>query len=213
MTSSATVHVADHSFGIFDQYDIPIHTADWGTGLIVTMSTGAMIYTGIDRGYVRVTTDIRAAAPEEIHDGPWDDIVEASVHSPTGHLYVHALEYGPHDTPPPLPPLSPTGPGTYRLRAHARGRDLNYDKVQNDPTEDYLLTVWPAEHAPPLIIRATDWCGYSLRLSNIQRPTPATPPPVPPEVVAERQTRDRLHQAILKGMAGIPPTDPPTSQR
>jgi hypothetical protein len=60
MTSSAPVHVSEHSFGVFDQYEIPIETADWSTGLVVEMSVGAMIYTGINRGYVHVIVDARA---------------------------------------------------------------------------------------------------------------------------------------------------------
>jgi hypothetical protein len=46
MSSWVNVHVADHSFGVFDRYEIPIETADWATGLVVEMSSGAMIYTG-----------------------------------------------------------------------------------------------------------------------------------------------------------------------
>jgi hypothetical protein len=213
MSVWVNVHVADHSFGIFDRYDIPIETADWSTGLIVEMSTGAMIYTGIDRGHVRVTTDVRPAAPEQIDSGPWDDIVEATVHSRHGELRVHRLEYGPVDRPPPLPLFSPQGPGSYRLRAHVRGRDLRYDAVQNDPTEDYLLTIWPADPAPHLIIRATDRCGYGLRLANLNTPHNAPAPSPPPQQaqqkLAEQQHNARLEQAILDGLARHQRTNPP----
>lgn len=209
MSAWVNVHVADHSFGVFDQYEIPIETADWSTGLVVEMSSGAMIYTGIDRGAVRVTTDVRSTAPEQIDPGPWDDVVEASVHAPHGELRIHRLEYGPLDQPPPLPLLSQRGPGSYRLRAHVRGRDLHYDTVQTDPTEDYLLTIWPADPAPSLIIRATDRCGYGLRLANLATPK-HTPAPAPPlEQLAEEQERARLTEAILDGLARNRPANPP----
>ena len=109
MTSSAPVHVSEHSFGVFDQYEIPIETADWSTGLVVEMSVSAMIYTGINRGYVHVIVDARATAPDRIDARPWDDIVEAPVHSPHGDLRIQLLEYGRFDRPPPLPLLSPNG--------------------------------------------------------------------------------------------------------
>jgi hypothetical protein len=197
--TSATVHVSDHSFGIFDHYEIPIETGDWSNGLIVTMASGAMIYTGIDRGYVNVTVELRTAAPEEIDPGSWDDIVEASITSPHGHLCVELLEYAADDVGPELPLLSPQGPGSYRLRAHARGRDRYYDQVQNEPAEDYLLIVWPADPAPPLIIRATDTCGYGLRLGSIQQ-SQVPPPPESPERIAEQQVRAQLRQHLLDHM-------------
>lgn len=169
MTTWVNVHVSEHGFGLFDRYEIPIATADWATGLIVEMAVGAMIYTGINRGNVRVAADVRDTAPPDIDAGPWDDIVEASVRSCHGDLRVQCLEYAALDQPPPLPLLSPAGQGIYRLRAHVRGRDLYYDAVRNEPAEDYLLTIWPANPAPALIIRAIDRCGYGVRLSNLTR--------------------------------------------
>jgi hypothetical protein len=208
VTAWVSVPVADHAFGVFDRYDIPIETADWSTGLIVEMATGAMIYTGIDRGAVRVSADVRVAPPPRVDAGPWDDIVEATVHAPHGQLRVHRLEYGSHDQPPPLPLLSPHGPGSYRLRAHTRGRDRHFDAVHPDPGEEYVLTIWPADPAPALIIRATDHCGYSLRLANLATTKPATPPGPPLEQRASQHHEAVLKQAILDGLSGNrPPQD------
>jgi len=200
MRESATVHVSDHAFGAFDQYEIPIQTADWSNGLVVAMSSGAMVYTGIDRGNVRVTVELRDDEPSDIDPGPWDDIVEASVQSPHGELRVHLLEYGPVDLPPPLPLLSHHGPGPYRLRAYVRGRDLHFDAVREESEEDYLLLVWPADPRPALIIRATDHCGYGLRLASLKGPGQASHAgPVQPSL--EQQDRARLRQALLDGAA------------
>jgi hypothetical protein len=208
ISAPVNVHVADHSFGLFDQHEIPVHTADWSNGLIVTMSSGAMIYTGIDRGHVRVTTDVRSTAPDAIDTGPWDDIIEASLIAPHGQLGVECLEYRPEQGAPNLPLLSSRGPGSYRLRAHVRGRDLHYDAVQNEPTEDYLLQIWPAEPSPQLIIRATDRCGYGLRLSDTQRPRSAPTPQPPPEQLARDKNRAKLRQAILDGVSQANPANP-----
>ncbi|MEV6489563.1 hypothetical protein AB0M20_13200 [Actinoplanes sp. NPDC051633] len=57
---------------------------------------------------------------------------------------------------PNLPVLSPAGPGTYRVRIHARGRDAHYDQVVDTPDEEYHLVSWPAPPTGSLIVRATD---------------------------------------------------------
>ncbi len=201
-TTEAKIRVSDHSFGLFDQFEIPIHTADWSTGLVVEMASGAMIYTGIDRGFVHVTTEVLAAAPDLGDSGQWDDIVEATVPAPHGDLRIHQLEYGPGETPPPFPRLSAEGRGTYRLRAHARGRDRYFDKVCDDSGEEYLLAIWPAPPLPPLVIRATDHCGYGLRLANLTLPRRpgASPPQQPPA--------DPLRQALLDATERPPQTHP-----
>ncbi|MFD0476409.1 hypothetical protein ACFQ0B_55445 [Nonomuraea thailandensis] len=54
MDAPAHVRVSDHAFGLLDGGDIPIRTADHSTGLIVVMSAGALLYTGIDTGTVHV---------------------------------------------------------------------------------------------------------------------------------------------------------------
>ncbi len=197
MASSIPVNVVEHSFGLFDGYDIPIETADWSTGLIVELANGAMIYTGLNRGPVQVAVDVRAVAPDNIDSSAWDDIVEATVHGATGNLTVQLLEYGRFDEPPRLPLLSPYGPGSYRLRAHAHGRDLHYDSVQELPNEQYLLTIWPAEPSPSLIIRATDQCGYGVRLSAAQAPKgiPLTP------LSSASSGPDRQRRNLLEGAA------------
>jgi hypothetical protein len=82
MTSSwATVRVDDLSFGVLDNGEIPIETADWSNGLVAVMSHGAVISTGIHTGYVRVRVDLTTAAPHE-DDSSWEEVVEASMHAP-----------------------------------------------------------------------------------------------------------------------------------
>lgn len=168
MKHVATVRVTDHNLGISDHGGLPIETADYSTGLLVTMSVGALIYTGIDTGYVHVSVELRTEPPTRVDADEWDDVVEASINAPHGKLRMHQMEYGPGDSPPALPILSHLGPGIYRIRVHVRGRDRYYDRVENNSDEFYHVLVWPADPVPSLIIRATDQCGYGLRLTSLR---------------------------------------------
>ncbi|MEV0615372.1 hypothetical protein AB0I81_18790 [Nonomuraea sp. NPDC050404] len=208
MDASADVRVSDHAFGLLDGGDIPIETADYSNGLIVVMSAGALLYTGIDTGLVHVAITLASHPPENPDPGPgnetspetsWQDIVEASVHAPRGQLRLDSLDTGPV---PGLPPLSRHGPGWYRLRAFVRGRDTHFDAVHHDPAEVYHLHLWPAPPAPAVLIRATDQCGAGLRSTHTTTPRPPEPAP---RQQTEQQTRNRLDQAIRKA-TGRPPT-------
>jgi hypothetical protein len=52
--------------------------------------------------------------------------------------------------------LTGLGPGTYRLRVSARGRDAGAaDEFAEGPVDFYLLELWPASAAPDEIVRVT----------------------------------------------------------
>jgi hypothetical protein len=206
MTDWINVRVDDASFGLLDRGEVhgevPIESADFSNGLIVTMTAGALISTGIHTGYVRVRVTSADTPPQDLgFDNSWDDIIEASVRAPNGRLYVEGHETGPVQG---LPILSSAGPGWYRVRAYVRGRDTHYDAVQLDPVEDYLLHIWPAEPAASLIIRATDRCGAGLRSSAAKRATAAIIDHTADKQQDEQQHRARLHEAILKGTGRLP---------
>ncbi|MEU8473254.1 hypothetical protein AB0F30_36230 [Streptomyces sp. NPDC029006] len=55
------------------------------------------------------------------------------------------------------------GPGDYRLRIHARGRDTAIDLAPDDVTEWYLIQVWPAPPQVAAALRRTDSYGASVR--------------------------------------------------
>lgn len=168
--NSVTVRVLDHLFGVVDKGPIDIKNADWSNGLAVLVPTGALIYTGIDRGSVSVTVKTFSTAPTQANPGTWDEIVEVSVYAPAGQLAVHQLEYRFDEDSSRLPLLSSNGPGDYRLRVHAHGRDTHFDKVRENSGEKYLIYAWPNIPQPPLIVRATDQAGYGLRLSSLADP-------------------------------------------
>lgn len=188
MHRSTTVRVDDGSFLLSDAGGIAPETLDFATGLIATMSRGAMICAGIHTGYVRVDATTTAGPPTEPDASAWEEVCEASVPAPHGRLRVGSLYDGPVSS---LPLLSPAGPGWYRVRACARGRDTARDAVQTEPTEDYLLVCWPAPPTTPVVLRATDRTGRGLRRSEVR---PLYPPPAPTEETPsyEQLLRDNL---------------------
>ena len=55
--------------------------------------------------------------------------------------------------------LDAHGPGDYRLRIHAKGRDTDYDGSRLDPVEDYMIVAWPEQASPPTALRTTSKAG------------------------------------------------------
>lgn len=156
------VRVSDHWFGVLDAGDVPVESGDWSNGLVVKMSHGAMIYTGISHGYVRVAVEVLESSPEYLDISDWDEVIDSSVYSASGELRVDSPDTG---AATGLAVLSSNGPGHYRIRVHARGRDTNYDAVQNDPVEDYVLLAWPAAAGVDVLHKISDKCGADLRAS------------------------------------------------
>ncbi|MFJ4836343.1 hypothetical protein ACIP79_41600 [Streptomyces sp. NPDC088747] len=153
MATAHHVYVPEGSFGVLDAGEIPVETADWSNGLAVPMSHGVLVVTGIHTGTIRVAAVSVTGPPPGPADDIWEEIVEASVHAPAGRLQVESLEQGRVEG---LAPLSPAGPGWYRLRVHARGRNILRDKVSIEPVEDYLLLAWPALQADTDVVRTSD---------------------------------------------------------
>lgn len=118
-------------------------------------------------GPVRLAVEVRDQPPE-LQADPWEEVVECTVHSAWGRLHVVA-EGGDIDV---FPTLTPHGPGDYRVRCHARGRDIAFDSVVREPVETYLLQIWPAPPAPDVVHKQTDERGRNLRLSAATPPNP-----------------------------------------
>ena len=76
----------------------------------------AIILTGIHTGDVQVTAEPLDTPPPVGDTTIWEEIVETSVHCPSGQLLVESLDLGPAEE---LPNLATGGPGWYRLRVRA----------------------------------------------------------------------------------------------
>ena len=52
-------------------------------------------------------------------------------------------------------PLLPAGPGSYRLRYHARGMDQARDRRSDTPIDSFFLQVWPQPISEPSVLKIT----------------------------------------------------------
>lgn len=97
---------------------------------------------------VAVTTEALNTAPDRIESG-WELAAEADIATTTGQLMVLAWE--PTERPPAMGNLAGAGPGRYRLRCYARGRQTAAQHhVLTEPLEHHLLQPWPVTepHSP-----------------------------------------------------------------
>ncbi|MEV4604983.1 hypothetical protein AB0K15_47525 [Amycolatopsis sp. NPDC049253] len=133
-----------------------------GTDLV----NGAVVLTGIHTGLVNVTVQLLDTAPDSVDLDGWDEVAEISVESEYGELIVHGIM----DDPPGFPELAQAGPGTYRIRLHARGRDIAPHLNVQEPVENYLLSVWPAPEAPDVVYKQSDERGREYRAARKRRP-------------------------------------------
>lgn len=108
-----------------------------------------MVLVGASSGVVNVQVQVYEQPVTSPDTTGWDEVVDHSIESVSGQMQVAAMM----DDPPDLPLLTPFGPGHYRVRVHARGRDRGYDAVAFEPAEDYLLQIWLGHarerHRPP----------------------------------------------------------------
>ncbi|HST85181.1 MAG TPA: hypothetical protein VLL08_25805 [Kineosporiaceae bacterium] len=143
-------------FGVVDDEEWPDERPSAHTnGLVRSMSRGVLIATGIHTGAIAVSARPLKGVPSAPKVGGWDEVVEISFVAESGDVRVAALM---DDAPESLPNLV-TGPGSYRLRVHARGRDSNPDGVAEEPVEEYLLMVWPAPMSAEQVFKASDTVG------------------------------------------------------
>ncbi|TQJ23718.1 hypothetical protein FBZ33_4030 [Micromonospora sp. A202] len=161
------VPVTDHMFHLVDTGTVLGPPLTYDNGLSSTHPGGVVVFTGISSGFVQVTVDARDAPPATTDLVGWDDVVETSVHAPAGRMVVSGVM----NDAPELPVLTRSGPGSYRIRIHARGRDIAVDLGALEPVEDYLVVAWPAQPATETSLKHTDTFGAGLR-SAPRRPRP-----------------------------------------
>lgn len=107
------------------------------------------VLSGIATGPVTVETQALTSPPSGVADG-WEDVAEVSLTISDRPLEVVGWNQALGEDAR----LDTSGPGTYRLRVHASGRDTAPDRSVLEPVEQYLIQAWPAPHAPSVTIRA-----------------------------------------------------------
>jgi hypothetical protein len=80
----------------------------------------------------------------------YEDIVEISFGSVSGRMEITGFSFDEH-VMCPLPPL-PAGPGTYRIRYHVKGMDV---EGTEDAIDDHYLQIWPSSLEDPVVVKAT----------------------------------------------------------
>ncbi|GAA2768533.1 hypothetical protein GCM10010103_75750 [Streptomyces paradoxus] len=158
-TGTALVHAEYHLFQITDPQGPVADDLDAShTGLVAADGGAIEVTTGIHTGDVHVTVEPHSKRPMPARG--WEEIAEISCDSPSGELLVTSSM----DDPADLPSLASQGPGSYRLRVHALGRDRAVDQTTLDEAvESYLIQSWPAAHQDALLVQATDTYGAQVR--------------------------------------------------
>ncbi|MER5618567.1 hypothetical protein [Streptomyces sp. NPDC002215] len=116
-------------------------------GLIGSCKDIGCVLAGINCGTVLLSA-LQTDADPGPDSAPCDETEETDLTSSTGDFRYSALMGNTGENPqePYEINLAHAGPGKYRLRLHARGRDINPDGVQSEDepiAEHYLLQVWP----------------------------------------------------------------------
>ncbi len=148
------VHVSYHQFLIIIDQESPQVSAPTGhNGLIAPLDHGAAtIFTGISQGSVGITVESFASAPPADLDN-WEEVAEISVEAEPVPQDLSPVPFEDRraemnitsllSDQPDLPVLNPGGPGPYRVRVSANRRGHNWDGVDEEPVEEYLIQVWP----------------------------------------------------------------------
>lgn len=170
-SAAMEVRVDYHMFYLLDE-GASVHPYPRpSNGLVVSEPGLAIIFTGASVGVVNVAVEVRRHAPPPPDTQLWDEVIDHSVLAPTGTLRVAPLD---GDPPPGLPVLAADGPGEYRIRVHARGRDTAPDAVASEPVEDYLIQAWPAPAAADTIYQQRDRYGAGQRSVSRSASHPST---------------------------------------
>lgn len=154
---AGTAHVYEWQFYILDGEQAGYPWRENNNGL-VAVSSGLAVFCGTDAGQVAVTADLCEAPPLVDYD-EWDEIVEVSYYTARGDTRVCSW---PGKPVAGIPVISRYGAGMYRIRAHARGRDVARGGLRR-MADEFHFAIWPAPGAPTGIHKTTDQVGRVLR--------------------------------------------------
>ncbi|MEU8682159.1 hypothetical protein [Streptomyces sp. NPDC048611] len=173
-TETKDLYVEDHDLlvnplleGILE---FPEHSS-LTNGLIGFHKDFGTVLTGCERGYLRATVETHSEPPA-LNTAEWDDVLDISADFVRGQAFV--ASYNGHLTTN----LAFDGPGTYRIRVHARGRSTVKNASlprrprptkTSPPPETYLVQVWTAPTTPEQIHKSSD--HTSLPAADYTGPT------------------------------------------
>jgi hypothetical protein len=138
-------------------------------GLISAQGSVGIVLTGTSFGRIRLTAEARLSPPADVDLASWDEVVEVSLAFGNGAARILA---GMGTIVSGLPLLSAAGQGSYRVRVHARGRDLAAASPHRaepappaEPVEAHLVIAWPAAASPEVRYKLSDAYGAAIRAS------------------------------------------------
>lgn len=176
-TISARLDVEDGQYWVTSgdpEPDLALPKPGGDNGLVGVAGDLAIIVTGTQFGGIGLTVQSDDSDPG-LNVSGWDDVVEVSLVGGQGEqgLGVTSGGLGPDE----LQGLAPGGTSTYRIRIHARGRDIGAEKdvVEGTPVEEHLLQIWSAPIADQVIHAATDRFGRAFRAGISQGLDPRYP--------------------------------------
>ncbi|MGW7642275.1 DUF6924 domain-containing protein [Streptomyces decoyicus] len=160
-TETKDLYVEDHDLLVDPMLqgimEFPEHSSITN-GLIGFHKDFGSILTGFERGYLRVTVETHSNPPA-LNTAEWDDVLDISADFVRGQAFVSSYDQ------PLTTNLAFDGPGTYRIRVHARGRSTVKNAAlprrprptkTSPPSETYLVQVWKAPTAPERIHKSND---------------------------------------------------------
>ncbi|GHA67469.1 hypothetical protein GCM10010372_78780 [Streptomyces tauricus] len=158
-----TLFIQDNTYALVNPAAPPERFTDpVETGVVAITHRGgiaASVTCGTHIGDIRITTETWPTTPL-IADEPWEDIAEISLPWPGGRMVLWSSD---DDEPDEITLYEHAEPGSYRIRAHVRGRDLGEDRTEDDTPEEHLLQIWPAKPDQPNTLKTTDRTGAYWR--------------------------------------------------
>lgn len=129
-------------------------------GFVATAGGGVFITAATESGEMSLTTEVHQDAPTLDTDG-WEDVSEASIQVSAEPLLICSFGF----VPVAEVPLGVGHAGTYRLRVHARNRDLVHSRgsAVEGPDEQHLIQLWPAPEQPAATVKQTSAFSDMMR--------------------------------------------------
>jgi len=176
MTQWSTVEADHHQFTLGERHADTLAVAV-ECSLFDAGSDFLTVHTGIAYGPVSIGVEVLGDQPESTLFEDWENVAECTISASA--LCVMTLQGEPVED---FTELTVLDPGRYRVRVHARGRDANWDMDVAEPSEDYLVQLWPVPRVQGFVrLKKTDtaWSEVDPELPSALTPTPREPVQTP----------------------------------